>query len=110
MKILVAWDDPAEAELLQLYLGVGDNEVVTASTREDYLAQLDREDWSGLLLALAFPQAGEEAFALFKRTQESHPEVPVVMACRTNEMLQLPRFLTNGLRFYLVRDIGGDFV
>jgi sigma-B regulation protein RsbU (phosphoserine phosphatase) len=110
MRILVAWDDPAEAELLQLYLAVGDNEVVTASTREEFLAQLDKEEWSVMLMALAFPQAGEEAFALFKRTQESHPEVPVVMACRTTEMLQLPRFLTNGLRFYLVRDIGGDFV
>jgi serine phosphatase RsbU (regulator of sigma subunit) len=32
------------------------------------------------------------------------------MACRTTEMLNLPRFLMHGLRFYIVRDGGGDFV
>src|SRR5262245_59447396 len=109
MKILVAWDDPSEAELLQLYLSV-DNEVVITSTQEEFLTQFDEEGWSVVLVALSFPKGADDCFPLFKQTQEIAPEVPVVMACRATEMLHLPRFLTNGLRFYLVRDSGGDFV
>ena len=42
--------------------------------------------------------------------QEMMPGVPVVMACRQTEMLSLPRFMTKGLRFYIVRDDNGDFI
>lgn len=110
MKILLAWDDEAEAELLNLYLGVGDNEVTLAGSRDAYLKEIGRGDWTVILMALSFPTAPEESFALFQQTQEDLPDVPMVMACRTTEMLSLPKFLRHGLRFYIVRDIGGDFV
>jgi serine phosphatase RsbU (regulator of sigma subunit)/CheY-like chemotaxis protein len=110
MKILVAWDNPAEAELLQLYLGVGENEVTTALTSADYLTLLAREDWAVILIALSFPKGCDESFPLFQQTQQMLPDVPMVLACRTTEMLQLPHFLNHGLRFYLIRDTGGDFV
>ncbi len=110
MKILIAWDDPGEAELLKLYLTLGDNEACVTATREEYLAQLEQEGWAVILMALSFPRTPEESFPLFEQTHEVLPEVPMVMACRTTEMLNLPRFLTHGLRFYLVRDVGGDFV
>jgi serine phosphatase RsbU (regulator of sigma subunit) len=38
------------------------------------------------------------------------PGVPIVLGCRASEMLSLPRFMTNGLRYYIVRDDNGDFM
>ncbi|MCI0458273.1 MAG: serine/threonine-protein phosphatase [Gemmataceae bacterium] len=110
MKILVAWDDPAEAELLTLYLSVGDNEATVVRTREEYLTEMHKGDWTVILMSLSFPTSPDQSFPLFEQTQQHLPEVPMVMACRTTEMLNLAHFLTRGLRFYLVRDGGGDFV
>jgi serine phosphatase RsbU (regulator of sigma subunit) len=110
MKILVAWDTPDEADLLKLYLSVGEHEATVTRTRPEYLAQLEQGGWGIVLMALSFPSTPEESFPLFQQTLTMAPEMPVVMACRTTEMLNLPRFLMHGLRFYLVRDGGGDFV
>ena len=35
---------------------------------------------------------------------------PVVLACRPEELVRLPRFLNHGLRFHLPRDDQADFV
>jgi len=35
---------------------------------------------------------------------------PIVAACRPQEMINLPRFLIRGLRFYIYRDPQGDFM
>jgi len=110
MKILVAWDAPDEAELLKLYLSVGEHEATVTRSKTEYLAHLQQGGWGVVLMALSFPASADESFPLFQQTQELAPEMPVVMACRTTEMLNLPRFLMHGLRFYLVRDTGGDFV
>jgi serine phosphatase RsbU (regulator of sigma subunit) len=61
-------------------------------------------------MALTFPKTADDGFLHFQQQQEMMPGVPIVVACRQNEMLGLPRFLTKGLRFYLVRDDNGDFV
>ena len=36
--------------------------------------------------------------------------MPTVLGCRSTEMMGLVKFLTHGLRFYLIRDDRGDFV
>ena len=110
MRTLMAWDDATEAELLGLYLTMGENEGAVALTREDLLAQARKGPWDTVLLSLTFPKTADEGFAMFRELQELMPHVPVVLACRPTEMFSLPRFLTHGLRFYLMRDGQGDFV
>jgi serine phosphatase RsbU (regulator of sigma subunit) len=109
MRILVAWDDAHEAELLSLYLATGDNEAVAAANPADARARLGEGNIDAVLLALTFPTA-EESFALFGKVQEDHPGTPVVLGCRQAETLSLPRFLMRGLRFYVIRDERGDFI
>lgn len=110
MRILVAWDNPAEAELLSLFLATGDNEAKICLTRLDVDTRIADGAWDVMLLAATFPATADESFAFFEHIRQHHPEMPVVLACRQTEMLHLPRFLTRGLRFYIVRDERGDFV
>jgi serine phosphatase RsbU (regulator of sigma subunit) len=110
MRILVAWDNPAEAELLSLFLATGDNQASICLTRPDVETRLADGAWDVLLLAATFPATADDGFAFFEELRQNHAEIPVVLACRQTEMLHLPRFLTHGLRFYFVRDERGDFV
>jgi serine phosphatase RsbU (regulator of sigma subunit) len=110
MRILVAWDEPSEAELLSLFLASGDNEAIISFDEKEILNHVGQSSWDVLLLSLTFPKTPEEGFALFEKLQRDFPELPVVLACRQAEMLHLPRFLTRGLRFYIVRDERRDFV
>lgn len=110
MRILVAWDNPTEAELLSLFLATGENEAFIGLNREEVEARAAEGAWDVLLLAATFPQSADDGYAFFEKMLRDYPEVPVVLACRQSEMLHLPRFLTHGLRFYLVRDERGDFV
>src|SRR5262249_15368478 len=52
----------------------------------------------------------EDGFKFFSKVLEALPGVAIVLGCRQNEMLSLPRFMTHGLRHYLVRDDNGDFI
>ncbi len=111
MRILVAWDDPAEADLLNLYLsGGGDNEVVLAGTVEELAARAAEPNWDVVFLSLSYPQNIEQGFGQFTALQQALPGVPLVVACRPSEMINLPRFLVRGLRFYVFRDAQGDFI
>ena len=60
-------------------------------------------------MTLAFPTP-ERGFAVFEQVQQLQPGVPIVLACRPGEMINLPRFLMHGLRFYVFRDGAGDYV
>jgi serine phosphatase RsbU (regulator of sigma subunit) len=110
MRTLIGWDDPSEAELLQLYLNTDDNSAQVATTGEELLAQARQGDWDSVLLALTFPTGAEEGFRLFQDLQTTLPEVPVVVGCRPTEVLGLPRFLIHGARSHLIRDSQGDFI
>jgi phosphoserine phosphatase RsbU/P len=110
LKILIAWDDANEAGLLSLYLSADSSEAAVALTADDLLAHARQGAWDVVLLSLTFPTTAEEGFALFQQLQRLLLGVPVVVALRQTEMFTLARFLAHGLRFYLVRDSGGDFV
>jgi CheY-like chemotaxis protein len=110
MRILLAWDDPKEAEVLQLYLSVGDNALGVSQTVDDVLARARQGPWDVVLLAHAFGAGGGEAFSVFNRVRQTLPGVPVVLSSRPAEMIHLPRFLNHGLRFHLIRDDRADFV
>lgn len=109
MKTLVGWDNDQEAELLSLYLTIGNNEMRICTQPIDLLAQAGAETWDVVLLAQTFHTL-DESFTVFTQLQQLLPEVPVVLACRLSEMIGLPRFLTHGLRSYVIRDERGDFV
>ncbi|HTK76722.1 MAG TPA: fused response regulator/phosphatase [Gemmataceae bacterium] len=110
MKTLIAWDDAQEADLLGLYLTAGENEGHISATADDLFAQLSQNRFDVVLLSATFPRTAAEGYDVFLRIQDQCPGLPIVLGCRPSEMLHLPRFLTHGLRFYLVRDAGGDFV
>jgi serine phosphatase RsbU (regulator of sigma subunit) len=110
MRVLVAWDDPDQADLLTLYLGNEANEIKVCLSAEEFAAENVPGRWDVALMALTFPKTADDGFHHFQTHQDMTPGVPVVMACRQTEMLSLPRFMAKGLRFYMVRDDNGDFI
>jgi serine phosphatase RsbU (regulator of sigma subunit) len=110
LRTLIAWDEAGEADLLALYLAAGENETAVALSDEALRAQAGQGPWDVVLLALTFPKTADEGYAWFLRLQQQLQGVPLVLAVRQTEMFSLARFLAHGLRFYLVRDVGGDFV
>src|SRR5947209_6398200 len=105
MRILAGWDDPVEAELLQLYLtGGGDNEVFLTTAQDALLGAAVAEGWEVIVHPITFPSSVEGGLAVYTRLQELLPGVPIVLACRPTEIINLPRFVLRGLRFYLYRD------
>lgn len=110
MKILVAWDDPVETELLLLYLSVGgENEVELCDGRDALVARAARNGYDVALLAQTLPSA-EEAFNAFLSLRTKAPDLPVVLGTRAEEIIGLPKYLKQGLRSYLIRDGRGDFM
>lgn len=110
MRVLAAWDDPAEIELLQLYLSVGgENEVEICAGRGDVLDRAMRGDWDVLLLAQTLPTI-DDSFAIFGQVRLKVPDLPIVLGTRPDEIIALPRFLKLGLRSYVIRDARGDFM
>ena len=110
MRILVAWDDADQADLISLYLGTEENEIKVCLASQEFTEQLVQGRWDVALIALTFPKTPEDGFATFQKLQEKLPGLPVVLGCRQTEMLNLPRFMTHGLRFYMIRDDNGDFI
>ena len=90
MRVLVAWDDSDQADLLSLYLGTEGSEIKICLTAEEFAAQNVLGRWDVVLMALTFPKTPEEGFFHFQKQQEMMPGVSVVIACRQNEMLNLP--------------------
>ena len=110
MRILALWDDASEAELISLYLNADDFEAVVLTDTEDFLQHAKTETgWDGVLVTTSSPTA-EEAYDIFTRVQQSLPGCPIVGACRTVDVYRIARFMTNGMRSYLIRDDAGDFI
>jgi serine phosphatase RsbU (regulator of sigma subunit) len=108
MRVLIVWDDVNEVELLRLYLSAGGAEVASAWAVEEQDAQVISDRWDVVLLSLTAPD-GSDTLSRFQRLRQQLPGVPMVLACREGEMIQLPRYLTQGLQHYLIRDSRGDF-
>lgn len=93
-----------------LYLGAEGNTIKVCLTGEEFAAENILGKWDVVLIAMTFPKTPEDGYQTYLKQQEQMPGVPAVLACRQHEMLNLPRFMTHGLRFYLVRDDNGDFI
>lgn len=109
MQILVGWDDPSQADLISLYLDVEENTVRICTDRQKFLAAAEEGGWDVVLLALRFPDP-ENAYEVFESVRHLLPACPIVGACHPEDVFQLARFVSAGLRSHVIRDAGGDFV
>lgn len=109
MRFLIGWDSEAEAELLSLYLNIDGSEASVTTDPRELLAKLQECQWDAVLLCVTFARE-PDAFEVFEQIRQTQPNCPIVGACRPTEVFQLPRYLTHGMRSYLVRDASGDFV
>ncbi|MFG0332982.1 MAG: regulator, partial [Maioricimonas sp. JB049] len=102
MRILVAWDDPAQADLLKMYLGVNGNEAEIVCDGNRFLQHLSRGDsWDAILLTTTSPST-DRAFEVFEAAQKMAPETPIIGACSETDVYRIARFLTGGLRGYVI--------
>lgn len=109
MRMLVAWDDPAEAELIDTFLNVEPNECHVFTDAEALEASLTANSFDVVMLALSFPSE-EAVFPLFERIRRVLPDAPVVGAWSPGEISQVAKFIKNGLHSFISRDENGDFI
>lgn len=110
MRILANWDNAKEAELISLYLNADDNEGVVLSAPSEFLKRAaDGTKWDVLLLTTSSP-TNDEAFEMFMTVRCLLPDCPIVGACRMDDVYRIARYMTNGMRSYVIRDTAGDFI
>jgi serine phosphatase RsbU (regulator of sigma subunit) len=110
MRILVGWDNPDQADLVSMYLGVGEHDANVVLSEEELLAQLDSDEpWDVLFLSIDLPDV-EAGFETFKKVKRLRPDMPVVGACRAGDVYRVVRFMTNGMTAYAIRDEQGDYL
>lgn len=110
MKALVAWNDDAQAELLALYLNNEDDLAEIHVTREEVIEAATGETrWDVILLGINGDEI-DASYELFEELRRLLPDCPVVGACKNDDVFRIARFMTHGMRTYLIRDDAGDFV
>ena len=109
MRILAAWNNAAEAELLGLYLNLEENEFVVTHDAAGCLEQINAKQWDAVLITLAFPDI-DSGYEVFTQIRKLQPACPIVAACFPQEVFHLARFMMNGLRSYILRDDVGDYL
>lgn len=110
MRILVGWDDPAQAELIRLYLNVEDGGLVVCTDHRQLLMLAEsHQNWDAMLVTTNAPDH-DTAYETFTRLRELRPDCPIVGACPQDEVYRVARYLTNGMRSYVIRDDAGDFM
>jgi len=110
MRILAVWDDEAEAELIEMYLGVDENEVTMTTAPEGFRAVIKSgEPVDIVLMTIGLPDP-EAGFELFELVREHYPDSPVVGACPPSDVFQVVRFMANGMSAYVTRDTAGDYM
>lgn len=109
MRILVGWDNPAEAETIELCLHVDESSAAVLTESDRFETVAAEGGWDVVLMALNFPNE-DDAFALFQRIRTLLPNTPVVGAWHQGEIVKLARFIRNGLQSHITRDQQGEFV
>lgn len=110
MRILVCWDNEQQIELLKMYLAVTDNALICTTSSEQFLTLVNSGQTFDVILMSASHPSYDEAFEIFEKTIHARPQCPIVAACHQSDVYRLARFLTAGLRSYLIRDENGDFM
>ena len=109
MRILVGWDDIAEAELIDTFLNVDENTAQVFTDAGGLTHAAANDDFDAVLMDLTFPSESV-AFELFEGIRRRLPNAPVVGAWRPGEISQVAKFIKNGLHSFISRDDAGDFV
>src|SRR6516165_9746378 len=66
MRVLVAWDEPDQADLLSLFLGDEENEIKICLSGAEFAAENHPERWDVVLMSLTFPKTADEGFGYFQ--------------------------------------------
>ena len=109
MKVLVGWDDPKEAETIDLFLNVGETEATISTSADEFEKLAATGVWDILMMALNFPTT-EECFPLFQKVRQLQPDAPILGACHQGEIVHLAKFVSHGLHSFVTRDADGEFV
>ena len=109
MRILVGWDDIAEAELIDTFLNVDENTAQVFTDAEGLTQAAANDVFDAVLMDLTFPSE-TVAFEMFEGIRRRLPNAPVVGAWRPGEISQVAKFIKNGLHSFISRDDAGDFV
>ena len=102
--------DPAEAELIALYLNANDeNQAVVTTDVNDLVARSNGDaEWDVILMTTTAPDA-DAALRHLRKSANCGPRVLLLVRAKPN-VFRLARFITHGMRSYMLRDVGGDFV
>jgi phosphoserine phosphatase RsbU/P len=110
MQILVGWDNPEQADLIEMYLGIGDHEVRVVLGGAELLTRLDDgEPCDVVFLSITLPDV-EAGFDTFEQIRDLRPELPIVGACHPADVYRVVRFMTHGMSAYAIRDEQGDYL
>jgi serine phosphatase RsbU (regulator of sigma subunit) len=106
----VGWDDPQQADLMSMYLGIGDHDVHVVLGGDELLAQVGSvEPWDVLFLSITLPDI-ESGFETFRKVRRLRPDLPIVGACMASDVYRVVRFMTHGMSAYAIRDDQGDYL
>ena len=140
MRLLLGWNDSAQADLIDLYLTAAGHSVCVTTSAATFQQGLATGPYDVILLSIRLPScqapvpnlplpethsadgdasedsrsagsaALETAYAAFTSATEAWPETPIVGGCAQAEVFRIARFLMRGMRTYIVCDENGDFV
>ncbi|MBL4885051.1 MAG: SpoIIE family protein phosphatase [Planctomycetaceae bacterium] len=110
MRVLVGWDVQEEADLLELYLNVDGDEVVIKTDWDEFLEAANAvPPWDVYLINTSSPDT-DSAFKAFQKLKEISADHPVVGAALQSDVYRIAKFLTAGLRSYIIRDENKDYM
>ena len=110
MRILVGWDNAQQAELISMYLGIGDHETVMAIGPDQLSARLNNgEAWDVVFLSVTLPDV-DGGFQTFSQIKTQYPDIPIVGACFPADVYRVVRFMAHGMTAYAIRDEQGDYL
>lgn len=109
MRVLVGWDNPSEAETIELFLNMGDTEAKMVTDPAEFERLAATGVWDIVLMALNFPSINE-SFALFQIVRQLQPDAPILGAVHQGEIVHLAKFVSHGLHSFVTRDTEGEFV
>ena len=110
MRILVGWDNPEQADLISMYLGIGEHEIEVVLGGAELISRLSGgEECDVVFLSITLPDV-EKGFDTFQEVRRLRPDLPIVGACDTADVFRVVRFMTHGMCAYAIRDANGDYL
>jgi serine phosphatase RsbU (regulator of sigma subunit) len=109
MQIVVGWDNPIEAETIELCLNIDGNSAVVTVDPEEFERAATAPGVDVALLSINFPDF-DTGYQVFERLRAKRPDLPIVGAWSQGEINQVAKFIAKGLHSYLARDEQGEFI